>query len=366
MKRAVLIISLIIALIIGSFSRLSLLGWLFFVGYGTVFIFGIIHIITNLHFIRNATNLKNSDLLLIFILHLLYLCLFFFQSDFDDSRGYIVVENIFGKLAWPETEKTSWILFLICLVLYLILTAMLLLRIRKIDSNFSMKKVRITLFSIAGLLILPVAVLYGFGHLRYISEAKKDERIGKYESLKRALRNKSNVKHLRLYEYPDSYTEIPRKVFTLIELEELEMYSNEIKEIPKDISALKNIKVLDLQYNQIKTIPDEIADLPKLENLILSNNLIDSINPKICNCSGLKRLSIGGPSLNSIPHCFNKMPNLETLIIQSDSINNFMDEFKKFTNLKELVLYTYANEIRDNKKYSELKAVLTRTKISIP
>jgi Leucine-rich repeat (LRR) protein len=240
------------------------------------------------------------------------------------------------------------------------------LRIRVSNSTFSKKKLKFAILFIVLVITLPIGIIYLSAKARDLRDLKQDEKNGKYEILTRALKNKENVRYLRLYKYPDSYTSIPKGVFELYNLEELELYSNEIELIPADISSLKKLKILDLQYNQIQLIPDEVGLLSGLEKLVLMNNSIDSINPKICNCLNLKQLYVGGKSLKSIPNCLSQMPRLEKLVVQSDSINNFMEDFKKFKNLKELTLYTYGNSIRDNKKYLELEKVLPNTKMDIP
>jgi hypothetical protein len=366
MKKTILVLLLIIVLIIGSLSRLSILGWLTILAFLTVFIFGFIHTLINYILIRHAEELKNKGLLLIGLYHLLFLGLFFFQSDFDDSRGYVVIKYLWGIDSKSGEEQSTWTFFFICLIFYFLFTVILLFKLKTINPEFKTKKIKNIIFLIAGVIIIPIGILFFNSYIKDRDKEIESEKEGKYENLRRALRNKNNARYLRLYQYPNSYTEIPKDVFRLTELETLELYSNAIKEIHKEVSSLKKIKSLNLQYNQIKSIPDEISGLTNLEELVLMNNFIDSINPKICDCLQLKSFSVSGVSLKHIPDCLSKMPALEKLVVQSDSINNFMYEFRQFKNLKELDLFTYKNEIRDNRKYNELKKTLPNTKMYIP
>lgn len=366
MRKPVLTILLIIVLLIGSFSRLSIAGWFFIVGVLSVIIFGIIHVILHSNLIKYASDLRRADLIFVGISHILYLNLFLFQSDGGDDRAYIVVEYIFGKLKSFELERYVSSIFTVSLIAYFIIAAILLLRLRRINSAFSKKKLKLVILSILLVIILPIGFLYVSSKLRDLKEMKADEKLGKYESLGRALKNKENVKYLRLYKCPDSYTSIPKAVFKLYNLEELEMYSNKIEEIPKEISLLKKLKILDLQYNQIKTIPNEIADLENIEEITFMNNYIDSINPKICDCLKLKKLSISGKSLKSIPACLSRMASLERLVVQTDSINNIVDDLEAFIYLKELDIFTYGSTLRDHNKLLELKKKLLNTKTNIP
>ncbi len=366
MRKQILTAILLITIAIGSLSRLSIAGWFFIIGILSIIIFGTIHIILHYNIIKYGSNLKRTDLILTGISHILYLNLFLFQSDGGDDRAYIIIEYITGKFSSFELEQYASAIFIVSLILYFIIAAILFLRIRISNSTFSKKKLKFAILFIVLVTTLPIGIIYLSAKARNLNDIKADEKLGRYETLRRALKNKENVRYLRLYKYPNSYTSIPKGVFELYNLEELELYSNEIELIPADISLLKKLKILDLQYNQINSIPDEVGLLSGLETLILMNNNIDSVNPKICNCLNLKKLYLGGKSLKSIPNCLSKMPRLEKLVVQSDSINNFMEDFKQFKNLKELTLFTFENSIRDNKKYLELEKVLPNTKMDIP
>lgn len=366
MRKGILTAILLITVVIGSLSRLSIAGWFFIVGVLSIIILGIIHALLHYNLIKYNSNLKRTDLLITGISHILYLNLFLFQSDGGDDRGYIVIEYLLGKLKSFELEQYASAILKGSLILYFIVAAVLLARLKISNPSFSKKKLRLIIISIVLVIILPIGTLYLLSKASELKEIKADEKLGKYESLKRAMRNKENVRYLRLYEYPKSYESIPAGVFKLYNLEELEMYSNEIKEIPKEISLLKKLKILDLQYNQIKTIPSEIADLENIEEITFMNNYIDSINPKICDCMKLKKFSISGKSLKSIPACLSRMASLERLVVQTDSINNIVKDLEAFTNLKELDIFTYGSTLRDHNKLIELKKKLPNTKTNIP
>jgi uncharacterized membrane protein YciS (DUF1049 family) len=275
MRKQILTAILLITIAIGSLSRLSIAGWFFIIGVLSIIIFGTIHVILHYNIIKYGSNLKRTDLILIGISHLLYLNLFFFQSDGGDDRAYIVIEYITGKFRSFEIEQYASAIFIVSLTLYFIIAGILFLRIRVSNSTFSKSKLKFAILFIVLAITLPIGIIYISAKARNLKDLKQDEKNGKYEILTRALKNKENVRYLRLYKYPDSYTSIPKGVFELYNLEELELYSNEIELIPADISSLKKLKILDLQYNQIQSIPDEVGFLSGLEKLILMNNSID-------------------------------------------------------------------------------------------
>ncbi|HPG12401.1 MAG TPA: leucine-rich repeat domain-containing protein [Chitinophagaceae bacterium] len=366
MRKDVLSLLFVIVLILGPISRLTIGGWFLIIGVFTIFVFGIIHLITHLKLLQHSSQISKSFIPFILSSHFLYLCLFLFQSDAGDDKGYVVFDYIFGEIKYLNLESYNWTIFFISLGLYLFINFYILYKLKKKDPGFSKKEVRKTILIIIGLLVIPLGLVYLISSINNLKELKKNEALGNYENLRRALRDKGKVTSLRLYKYPNSYKEIPPGVFQLYNLDKFEMYSNQLAEIPKQIKSLKKLRSIDLSYNQIREIPDEMYSIPALEEIVLVNNNLDSISPEICKCKNLRVLYIGGPSLKSIPLCLSRLQTLEKLVVQSDSINNYMDFFGEFRYLKELSLRTYQNVIRDNKKYIKLIEKLPNTKIDIP
>ena len=190
MRKLTLITVLIFTLLIGSLSRLAIAGWFFPVGILTIIVFGIIHIILHYTLAQNDSALKKVDLILLGISHVLYLNLFFFQSDGDDSRSYVVIEYLIGEFKSFELEQFAETIFLTSFGLYIIITSVLLYRLKDNSSNFSKKKFKLTILSVLLVIVVPISIIYISSKISELKDAKEDEKIGKYENLKRALRNK--------------------------------------------------------------------------------------------------------------------------------------------------------------------------------
>jgi len=60
---------------------------------------------------------------------------------------------------------------------------------------------------------------------------------------------------------------LPKFIFELKDLEELEIWITKITEIPKEISNLTNLKLLKINEGRLKSIPKEIGSLKKLIEL---------------------------------------------------------------------------------------------------
>jgi hypothetical protein len=361
MKKTILVILLILVVVLGASTRLSVVGWLFLVGIISMAVFGFIHLLVHLRYIKALKDFRWVDYALIAVSHLLYIGIFLFQYDFGDDSGAVVINEILGSFPIYNVSKYHGVYLTVSIISYFICIGCMLIRLKGIDKTFSTKKIGIFGLVILLVIVIPIVTIYGINKVDQIKRKHKEEKAGRYNNLERALRNIPQVKYLRLYQHPDAYTEIPAGVFKLTELEELEMYSNKISAIPPDINKLKKLRILNLQYNQIQEIPSEVFELNQLEELILLNNDLKSLSADVCKCTSLKSIQVSGHHLDSIPFCINNMPNLKELVIQSDSINSLMDDLKYFKNLKKLSIYSYGGPEFDHHKYTELKKELNQT-----
>ena len=83
---------------------------------------------------------------------------------------------------------------------------------------------------------------------------------------------------------------LSESLFDLYNLEKLNFIFKE--EIPKEIFKLINLKELNLGFGQIKALPKELGNLVNLERLTLTNNQIIKIPKEIKKLPNLKILEI--------------------------------------------------------------------------
>mgnify|MGYP003564245508 CR=1 FL=1 len=107
-----------------------------------------------------------------------------------------------------------------------------------------------------------------------------------YKSLKKALKNKSQVKVLQLH-------------------------NKELKEFPMDVLELKGLKILSFYNNELTEIPDGIDQLCNLERLELMKNELSSLPKSIVNLKRLKRINIAynGMSEQDVEFIKQALPN---------------------------------------------------------
>ena len=365
MKKDVYILILFLTILFGGIIRSTILGWLMFLGILSWAILSFLHFHFHQIIISNYDKVYSKNRIILFLTHLIFLLLFLFQSDFDDSKGYVAIEQIIGKFSFVDLEQITWNIFLGSFIVYIVFLGIVILRLNKSNpeikaTNKFLKTIGYTII----ITIIPIGYLWASNQIRETNKRNKSEKNGEYIDLKRALNNKKEVKRLQLYQYPNSFIEIPNEVFELRGIEELEMYSNKIQRIPVEISNLTKLRVLDLQGNHIKVIPKEVGQLDSLEELNLYNNEINEISDSICNCKKLRKISISGQDLMEIPNCLKKLPSLQ-LYISSDSINNIMNQLMNFENLEIVKVSAFDNKNMNRELYDKLKEKHIDTKFGL-
>ena len=136
----------------------------------------------------------------------------------------------------------------------------------------------------------------------------------------------------------NSFTEIPRVVFELTQLEELSLSDNQITSIPDSIAQLINLTRLELGYNKVTSIPNSIAQLTNLTELDFGRNKITSIPDSIARLTNLTELDLSRNRITSIPDSIAKLTNLTRLYLDENQITSIPDSIAQLTNLKRLVL----------------------------
>lgn len=100
------------------------------------------------------------------------------------------------------------------------------------------------------------------------------EKLGYFEDIVRATEHKYLVKHLNL-KYQD-LTEIPTEVYSMSNLEILDVAQNQITVLSDRLVELPKLKKLYLNSNLISTLPANFKDL-KIQLLYIQNNPINNL-----------------------------------------------------------------------------------------
>ena len=312
MNKTLQTILLTIIVSIGIGARLSILGWLFILGLGSAFLFGISHFIIHFYSMNYLTTKGNKNVLKIALSHLFFLCIFLFQLDADDSRGLSVLENITG-IKNEIINEYGFQIVGFSILAYIVVSIIIIKGAKK--NKIKSDVTNYFLISMFTSIILLFLFIYGLNENKDLQRMKELETTGEFNSIKRALKSPEKVKYLNI---------IPHKTI--------------LKEFPIDIIKLPYVKIIDLNNQKISHIPDDIKKLENLEVLNLIDNELKEINPAICNCSKLTELRVGG-DIKSIPDCLKTMKSLKHLSIQSKYSNELLDELRYFENIETAHFY---------------------------
>lgn len=132
-----------------------------------------------------------------------------------------------------------------------------------------------------------------------ILEAEELEQMKTFVNLQEALAHPDSVYKLTLK--GKKLKEFPAEIFSLHNLQVLNLSKNHIKEIPADIEKLKSLQELDLSNNNLTQIPSEIGKLLHLAKLKLNKNEITSLPPETGNLLYLEVLEMWNNELDTVP-----------------------------------------------------------------
>ncbi|XP_051556751.1 volume-regulated anion channel subunit LRRC8D isoform X1 [Myxocyprinus asiaticus] len=131
---------------------------------------------------------------------------------------------------------------------------------------------------------------------------------------------------------------IPHAIFSLTNLQELDLKTNHIRTIEEVISFqhLKRLSCLKLWHNKIIAIPPSIGLVKSLESLIICHNKLETLPPALFYLPKLRHLDLSQNSISSIPVEVGHLQNLQHFAITGNKVEFLPVQLFKCTKLKVL------------------------------
>nr|NQU92115.1 leucine-rich repeat domain-containing protein [Bacteroidota bacterium] len=128
----------------------------------------------------------------------------------------------------------------------------------------------------------------------------KEITVGKYKrykNLEKAIKNPESVLYLDLSN--QELDHVPQEVWSLINLEKINLSHNNLRTFPIDFCKLSKLKMINLNHNKIDSIDGCITKLQSLEILWLKANLLSSVPYEMTTLKNLKFLYLVENNINS-------------------------------------------------------------------
>ncbi|XP_038859659.1 volume-regulated anion channel subunit LRRC8D-like [Salvelinus namaycush] len=153
-----------------------------------------------------------------------------------------------------------------------------------------------------------------------------------------SLKKMTNLTDLELHNC--ELERIPHAIFSLTNLQELDLKSNNIRTIEEIISFqhLKRLTCLKLWHNKIITIPASIGQVKCLESLHLSHNKLETLPPALFHLPKLRHLDVSQNSITVIPPDVGLLQNLQHFAINANKVEVLPKQLFRCTKLKVLCL----------------------------
>ncbi|XP_061099086.1 volume-regulated anion channel subunit LRRC8D-like [Conger conger] len=133
---------------------------------------------------------------------------------------------------------------------------------------------------------------------------------------------------------------IPHAIFSLSNLQELDLKSNVMRTVEEVISFqhLKRLTCLKLWHNKIISLPVSISLVKSLESLYLSHNKLESLPTSLFNLPKLRHLDLSNNSIVVIPPEVGFLLTLQHFAISSNKVEILPKQLFRCVKLKTLCL----------------------------
>lgn len=126
-------------------------------------------------------------------------------------------------------------------------------------------------------------------------------------------------------------TRISPSIGELVELEYVDLESNELEKLPESMGNLVNLRALYLRTNKLRELPEWIGNLKKLEHLHIADNQISELPSSLGQLNNLTELELNRNPLNSPSSAFwKKLGYVPAMLGIGYFQSNHLDELQEY------------------------------------
>ncbi|MBK7476700.1 MAG: leucine-rich repeat protein [Haliscomenobacter sp.] len=126
-----------------------------------------------------------------------------------------------------------------------------------------------------------------------------------------------------LYLHGLSLCEAPEEVWSLPNLEVLDLENNQIEQVPEAVALLTGLRILRLSGNPLREVPAALERLPLLEEIYLSRCEFRTLPGVLSNCRALKKLDLSGNRIKTCALEKAQWGKLESLNLEKNALSAF-------------------------------------------
>uniref|UniRef100_A0A8D0DFW4 Multifunctional ROCO family signaling regulator 1 n=1 Tax=Sander lucioperca TaxID=283035 RepID=A0A8D0DFW4_SANLU len=131
---------------------------------------------------------------------------------------------------------------------------------------------------------------------------------------------------------------LPAQIGALQSLEELDVSFNDLRDFPRSFCGLAKLRTLDADHNKLNAFPAEILALGELEELDCSGNKFETLPADIVKLRSIKILWLSSLHMSTLPDAFCLLTQLESLMLDGNELAALPAAFTQLQRLKMLNL----------------------------
>ncbi|XP_051906590.1 leucine rich repeat containing 8 VRAC subunit Aa [Hippocampus zosterae] len=119
---------------------------------------------------------------------------------------------------------------------------------------------------------------------------------------------------------------IPIQIGTLNNLEKLYLNRNKIEKLPSQLFFCHKLRFLDLSHNNLTVIPPDVGLLQNIQHFAVTENRIETLPTELFQCKKLRVLQLGNNCLETLPACVGELAGLTQLELRGNNLESLPPE----------------------------------------